>query len=148
MSAFSSSAFSTSSFSTSAFDFGTTPVVVEENTAGFPVYGYGISSIDHAQAEYDAKIRKKQEQLLGKQLEAQELRLKQIELKDAETKQNKRQLAALDKEYSQLMSSISRENIVLKQLQDEYYLKFRNQQALLVLSMALPFFNVEGVAMN
>lgn len=96
-----------------------------------------------AEANKRLKLAEKQKQIkedevIRLKVESQELLLKKRELGKPTDKQSKRQLAALEKEYSALQIEIAAQMFVLDKLQIEA-VKRKNNVLLLLLSAACPF---------
>lgn len=114
----------------------------QTNSAPKPDHGSGGGITHYTTTGINPKKAEELRQiaLAEKLVEAQELRLEQIKLEKERSKQSKRQLIALNKEYQSLMNFILAEQ---KEL-----IRLRNQEALLILSMASPFLSLGGLTMH
>lgn len=118
-----------------------TPDVEEENTPGFPHKDASVIFFENRTRELQEQLAKQEQSVIELQLEAQDVRVRELELLDAQDKQSRKQLAALQAEYIRLQSLIEAE-LMFREIYAAALLTYRNNQALLVLSMSMPFLNI------
>ena len=93
------------------------------------------------QKDAELELKAKEERIIRLQQEAQDLRLRQIELEKLKEKQSARQLAALNDEISRILELIAQE-IRFRQILERKLFDLRNDEAILVISMSMPFLNL------
>lgn len=86
----------------------------------------------------------KQQEIIAKRVEAQELRILQKELQEIKDKQTARQKKVLETRYQGLLLEIHINNQELERL----YIEYRNIQNMLALIMAMPWLNLGGETMH
>lgn len=86
----------------------------------------------------------KQQEIIAKRLEAQELHLLQNQLKAEKDKQSNRQKKSLEESYRRIMADIEFNNQELKRL----YVEYNNIQAMIALMAAMPWINFGGQLMR
>ncbi len=104
-------------------------------------YDWKVRFTNERYEEEQRKKKEKQDEIIRLRLEAQEALLEQRGMKQETSKQAKRQLRALEKQYLNLQQQILKEMQALEEMQRQEMI-WRKMLALLLLQEACPFSSI------
>lgn len=91
-------------------------------------------------------LKEAQDEVIRIKMEQQELRLQELAAIEARDKQTARQLAAVNRRKAELADEVIKTMALIEQFENEK--KLRNNEALMILSMAFPWLKIGGETMH